>query len=42
MSGSTNVPTGVYVYTDNDGSVNEKFVEIPVFENEIEIIANYR
>jgi len=35
MSGKTDVPTGVFVYTDNHGSVNEKFVEIPVFENEL-------
>ena len=35
MSGKTDVPTGVYVYTDVGGSVNEKFVEVPVFQNEM-------
>ena len=37
MYGKTDVPTGVYVYTDHNGSVDEKFVEIPVFQDEIEI-----
>jgi len=35
MSGEANVPTGVYVYTYNKGSIGEKFVEIPVFHNEM-------
>ena len=40
MSGKTDVPTGVYFYTDNKGSVNEKLIEIPVFQNETEIITD--
>ena len=35
MSGQTDVPTGIFVYTDNNGSVNEKFVKIPVFQHEL-------
>lgn len=42
MSGKTDVKTNVFVYTDNDHTVNEKLVEIPVFENEtIQIVKLY-
>jgi hypothetical protein len=32
MSGHTDVPTNLYVYTEEDNEVKELQVEIPVFE----------
>ena len=35
MTGDTDVPTSVFVYTDNGKMINEDLVEIPVFQNEV-------
>ena len=34
MSGHTDVPTSCFVYTEKDGKIVERRVEVPVFENE--------
>lgn len=33
MSGKTDVPTSVYIYTDVDGEISEELVKIPAFQN---------
>ncbi|MPM90966.1 hypothetical protein SDC9_138089 [bioreactor metagenome] len=38
MSGETDIQTSVFVYTDDGGTVNEKLVEIPVFQNSVKQI----
>ncbi|MDU1891232.1 MAG: hypothetical protein E6767_11120 [Dysgonomonas sp.] len=35
MSGKTDVPTSVYVYTDNEDGITERLLEIPTFQNEV-------
>lgn len=35
MKGKTDVPTSVFVYTDQDETVREELIEIPVFQNEL-------
>ncbi len=34
MSGNTDVPTSCFVYTEKDGRIVERLVEVPAFENE--------
>ena len=34
MSGNADVPTSCFVYTEEDGKIDERLVEIPSFENE--------
>lgn len=35
MKGKTDVPTSVFVYTNNDETVMEELIEIPVFQDEV-------
>lgn len=35
MTGETDVPTSVFVYTDNGVMINEELVEMPAFQNEV-------
>jgi hypothetical protein len=37
MSGNTDVPTSCFVYSEEDGKIVERLVEVPVFENEVTV-----